>query len=871
MYGFSSRNQRSSRFAAPVFSILSGFLLVVLQLMLVTSQTAHASSLAGMATSLIGTSRAVDFAQVSVVRLVATYQPAQSQVGKPVTASLAQCTGLGVMIDSWASEGGADQNNWLLTDGSLVNPEQPSCLPTTSNANLALERVDLYFNTVFNPAMVPAIPVFPISVHCLVHPCDGGLALLSFATDSNQTFPHVDLASTNLAQDMALALRLPTASGPIASLPTSSNTNEHVSDQYVKDAQRFLTPQQATPGDAKNPLEAGTPIFNQTGELTAVESGAKTTFAVTNLTPILSVLPDFPLVPAQLAATKSVSTLTPAAIGPVHNNPVYENWKTAITSYYQNDFVTARSAFQKAQSGNALFATPLAFEQLITTRLAKNAGTGQQEASSPLNFKFFGVQVTIPDKKMLVVLILAVLAVLLVLVVAFLIRSRLLRRRRVLKDYAEAERRADQEARRITALEGPQNQQPASASVASAFPAGRVKTSPLGRVVTLPCPNCGAPVRLDDKFCSNCRTTLAATESGYHVNTVKPPAPPAQMSPIPTAPPRSLADQPTIDMTPGIPNDQPTLEMSPAAPNGQADADKTVPYGFATQSVKGQRLGIVVGTRTDPGIKRKYKPNEDSLFAARWDREANADMLPVGLFVIADGMGGHANGQDASRTAIQTIIDFMLPKLSKTVDPQSKDLDQLLANAVQHANLVVHQHNMELRADMGTTVTAAMVIGATAYVSNVGDSRTYLYRPSEGLKKVTNDHSVVASLVEAGIIKPDDIYTHPKRNQIYRSLGEKAAVEVDSFIVQLHPGDKLLLCSDGLWDMVRDPKIEGVLKNAVPDPNMTAEALIQAALEGGGEDNVSVIVISFTETPQHTIEHGIQLLAKPDAVQMPQL
>jgi serine/threonine protein phosphatase PrpC len=866
MYGFSSRNQRSSRFAASVFSILTGFL-VVLQLMLVTSQTAHASSLADVATSSIGTSHAVDFAQVSVVRLVATYQSPVSQVGKPVANPLAQCTGLGVMVASWASESGSDQNNWLLTDGSLVNPGQPFCLPTSSNANLALVRVDLYFNAVFNPAMVPAMPVFPVSVHCLVHVCNGGLALLSFATGSNQTFPHVDLASTNITQDLALALRLSAAPGPIASLPTASNTNEKVRDQYVRDAQRFLTPLQATLGDIKNPLEAGTPIFNQAGELTAVESEAKTTFSVTNLAQTLSLLPNFTLLPAQHTVTKNASTKTPAAIVPVHINPVYEAWKTGITSYYQNDFVTARSAFQKAAKGNALFQTPRAFEQLINNRLAKNAGNGQQEASSPVTFKFFGVQVTIPDKKMLVVLILAVLAVLLVLIVTFLIRMRL-RRQRILKDYAEADRQADQEARRITAQSEAQKPPSGATPGASAFPVGRVKTSPLERVVTVPCPTCGVPVHLDDKFCSNCRTPLVTSESGYHVSMVKPPS---QMSPAPMAPPRSVADQPTIDMTPGIPDDQPTLEMLPAALNGQTDPETTVPYGFAVQSVQGQRLGIVVGTSTNPGIKRKYKPNEDSLFAARWQREANANMLPVGLFVIADGMGGHANGQDASRTAIQTIIDFMLPKLSKTVDPQSKDLDQLLANAVQHANQVVHQHNMELRADMGTTVTAAMVVGAMAYVSNVGDSRTYLYRPSEGLKKVTNDHSVVASLVEAGIIKPDDIYTHPKRNQIYRSLGEKSSVEVDSFIVQLYAGDKLLLCSDGLWDMVRDPKIEGVLKNAVPDPNVTAEALIQAALEGGGEDNVSVIVISLTETPQHTVEHGIQLLAKPDAVQMPQL
>ena len=174
----------------------------------------------------------------------------------------------------------------------------------------------------------------------------------------------------------------------------------------------------------------------------------------------------------------------------------------------------------------------------------------------------------------------------------------------------------------------------------------------------------------------------------------------------------------------------------------------------------------------------------------------------------------------------------------------------------------------EKNCKMGTTMTVAIVVGPTAYVANVGDSRTYLYREPEGLKKVTNDHSVVASLVEAGIIKPDDIYTHPKRNQIYRSLGEKPVIDVDSFKVPLQAGDKLLLCSDGLWDMVRDPIIQNVLRS-VPDPSQTGNTLIKAALDGGGEDNVSVIVISVTEATTKTGMTGIQLLAKPDAPQYP--
>jgi serine/threonine protein phosphatase PrpC len=289
------------------------------------------------------------------------------------------------------------------------------------------------------------------------------------------------------------------------------------------------------------------------------------------------------------------------------------------------------------------------------------------------------------------------------------------------------------------------------------------------------------------------------------------------------------------------------------------------------QQYSGRNMSLAVGTLSNPGIKRQHKPNEDSLFAAQGVRTHDSQPQQFGLFVVADGMGGHASGQDASRMAIQTIVDMMLPKLGGGVELSDTDLQQLLVSGVQAANQAVHQKNVEDRADMGTTMTAALVVGATAYIANVGDSRTYLYREGEGLRKVTNDHSVVASLVDAGIIKPDDIYTHPKRNQIYRSLGEKPVVEVDSFIEHLQPGDKMLLCSDGLWDMVRDPNIQQILGRSVPEPTQTGNALIKAALDGGGEDNVSVIVVHVTEATTHTGMTGIQLLAKPDSVEMPKI
>jgi len=313
------------------------------------------------------------------------------------------------------------------------------------------------------------------------------------------------------------------------------------------------------------------------------------------------------------------------------------------------------------------------------------------------------------------------------------------------------------------------------------------------------------------------------------------------------------------------------MEFSPA--NGSMESDATLPYGI--QQLQSGNLSLAVGYLTDPGIKRKHKPNEDSLFAMQGTGTYNSLPQEFGLFVVADGMGGHANGQDASRMAIQTIIDYILPRISANKQVEDEAFVNLLRDGVQCANQAVHQRNMEERADMGTTMTAALVVGATAYVANVGDSRTYLFREPGGLTKITHDHSVVASLVEAGIIKPDDIYTHPKRNQIYRSLGEKPVVEVDSFKVSLKAGDKLLLCSDGLWDMVRDPEIQRLMSTSAPASSKTGQELIQAALDGGGEDNVSVIVVSFSEAEVPTSSqagmNGVQLLYKPETVTVPDL
>ncbi|MFL5658725.1 MAG: PP2C family protein-serine/threonine phosphatase [Ktedonobacteraceae bacterium] len=258
-------------------------------------------------------------------------------------------------------------------------------------------------------------------------------------------------------------------------------------------------------------------------------------------------------------------------------------------------------------------------------------------------------------------------------------------------------------------------------------------------------------------------------------------------------------------------------------------------------------LVLQVGSDLDPGLERRQRPNEDTLFITHGVMPSpSASPKPFTLLMVADGMGGQAHGQEASQLAVQSLVEYVRDSLSSKQMTTEAFLP-LLIEGVTYANRVVHQRNQERRTEMGTTMTATLVVDTTAYIAHVGDSRLYLYRPAKGLSQITQDHSMVAALVAAGVVQPEDIYTHPMRNLIYRFLGEKATVEVDASTVSLAAGDILLLCSDGLWEMVRDQQIAAILTTPMQDPSRKAHLLVQVALAEGGVDNVSVIVVQVSK------------------------
>jgi serine/threonine protein phosphatase PrpC len=312
--------------------------------------------------------------------------------------------------------------------------------------------------------------------------------------------------------------------------------------------------------------------------------------------------------------------------------------------------------------------------------------------------------------------------------------------------------------------------------------------------------------------------------------------------PEPAIPKREVAeDAPTDEILVPMDDEDTIVPPPPTRPSGDQEGEVTSadePEAVASRSER----TLTVGYATHVGRVRRR--NEDSALVITAATLGDTTLPPYGLFIVADGMGGHSEGQQASQMAARIVARDVMgkifpPFLSIGSSEPSQPVQVILESSLQAANWEVQASNPE----SGTTVTAALVLGERLYVAHVGDSRAYLFRDGESPPELlTLDHSFVQRLQDTGQITAQEAASHPQRNILYRAVGQGERLEVDTFSRPFPRRSWLLLCSDGLWGVVSETIMRAAVTLAAT-PQQACDELIDAALGSGGPDNISVIVV----------------------------
>lgn len=294
------------------------------------------------------------------------------------------------------------------------------------------------------------------------------------------------------------------------------------------------------------------------------------------------------------------------------------------------------------------------------------------------------------------------------------------------------------------------------------------------------------------------------------------------------------------------PEADPEIEADPADQDDPDFDDDTMilsPKRALPQKSPDSSQGLASAALRDVGRVRQI--NQDSVMSLILTLPREGMDVPLGLFIVADGMGGHEGGEIASRLAIRTIVNEIISQLVMPALDEGiiEALQPLMISAVQEANYAIWETAQSMGSDMGTTCTAALMLGQALYIAHVGDSRAYLFEAG-GLRALTNDHSTVGRLIELGQLSPEDAREHPLRNQLYRTVGQQPQVQVDFVYQPIKNSTHMLICSDGLWGMIDDDEIESVLK-AYTWPQEACHELIKRANEAGGDDNISAVIVSL--------------------------
>jgi PPM family protein phosphatase len=291
-----------------------------------------------------------------------------------------------------------------------------------------------------------------------------------------------------------------------------------------------------------------------------------------------------------------------------------------------------------------------------------------------------------------------------------------------------------------------------------------------------------------------------------------------------------LANADTIPVSPGL--QQAALEQSVLD-----GATRPLP---AEKVIASRNQHLIFGQTTDVGMVRSN--NQDSALSFFFTSHSAEERPDFGLFVVADGMGGHHDGEKASAIASRVVATQVTNSIYLPILMQNEDLDrppiiESMVTAVQKANADV----ITVVKDGGTTLTAVAVIGDLAYFAHVGDSRAYLIT-KDNIEQITRDHSLVQRLVELDQLSPEETENHPQINVLYRALGQNESLEVDTLTRRLPPNARVLLCSDGLWGSVKEREIFEIVMTH-PSPQEACDKLVALANARGGKDNITAILL----------------------------
>jgi len=261
------------------------------------------------------------------------------------------------------------------------------------------------------------------------------------------------------------------------------------------------------------------------------------------------------------------------------------------------------------------------------------------------------------------------------------------------------------------------------------------------------------------------------------------------------------------------------------------------------QQLRYEMQQLVVGSGQSVGKQRDH--NEDSLLAFTTTIAGNAGSVPFGLYIIADGMGGHQFGEVASNSAVRIMAGYILRKFHSYLfnlptQPLQESLQELMEASVREAHRFVQRE----APGSGTTLTAALVLGQQATIAHVGDSRAYAIYPDGRIDTITRDHSLVKRLEELGHLNKDEAATFPHRNVLIKALGQGDTLEADIFTIPFPQPGFLMLCSDGLWGVVNDKDIVRAILEA-PNLHRACQNLVEAANLAGGPDNISVVLVQL--------------------------